>query len=302
MAQSMFDGLRWPHTRLIARYWSKFSVRTTGGMMAAIVILLVGLIILQIIVAPVDAALMQAKAAGHSEQEMLSQIDEIAKQDLLVKVVNFVRGDEAETSYLLTKRPALVSATLLLYLIFFPFIACAAAYNQTAGDIGSRGLRYLLLRTERPNVFFGRFLGTVKFFAIVSAILFLFIFLYMGLKFTIYGWGEIGLWLLEGYIACMLLSLPYIAMCALISALNNSSIASLALCLIAVGVPVLGAKWLNVQLQGDVDWLDRVVPWGWKYELVSRNFVTRLIAAGVMLGMTAFFLVLGMRFFSKRDL
>ena len=50
------------------------------------------------------------------------------------------------------------------------------------------------------------------------------------------------------------------------------------------------------------DWLERLLPWGWKYELLSRDAGRRLLASVVMLGFAAAFLWLGGRHFRRRDL
>ena len=50
-----------------------------------------------------------------------------------------------------------------------PFVISFLAFNQISGDVQNHGLRYLLLRTARCNIFFGRFIGTVLFSTAVMA-------------------------------------------------------------------------------------------------------------------------------------
>src|SRR5205814_5118158 len=141
--------------------------------------------------------------------------DRIARSDQVISAVKWVTGsDEAEVTYLLREQPALLSAIFVLLLIAFPFISCLGASNQTSGDIGSRGLRYLLLRTERPNIFLGRFVGTMGFLAASTALLMVILAVYIGAKFNIYSLGDMALWSLEGYAAVLFVCLPYVAMCA----------------------------------------------------------------------------------------
>ncbi len=303
LAQSMLTGLRWRHVRLVSHYWSKFTYRTTGGIASLLATLLVGIIIMSALIMPIDMALQKGREAGHHEAETLAQIDKVAKEELVSDTMAFVTGDPRQTEYMLREQPALVSAILVIFLLFFPFVACTAGYNQTAGDIGSKGLRYLLLRTERVNVYVGRFLGACKSLFVSCTILFLVMLVFVGLKFSkIYGFGNILAWVLQGYVACLVLSLPYLALCGWISSASGQSVASLVMCLLAVGIPIIGLKYLNGQIPGDQAWLDRLLPWGWKYDSLSPDMMTRLVAVTVLLAMTAFFLFLGIRAFHRRDL
>ena len=83
----------------------------------------------------------------------------------------------------------------------------------------------------------------------------------------------------------------------------DSAFGSLALCFAAVVGSILIALMANAAARGvDLDWLWRVIPWGWKFDLLSGDVMTRLTAYGVMLGFTLLFLTLGLRTFTKRDL
>jgi hypothetical protein len=228
---------------------------------------------------------------------------EVAESEEFVDLVEDVIGaGKDQARYWLQGNPALFSVIFLVLFWFFPFLACIGAFNQTAGDIGSRGLRYLLLRTERPNVFMGRFVGTVLFSAIASAVLLLLLLLYIGLKFRVYPWGDMILWTLQGYVAIFLLVLPYVAMCAWLSSHLDSAFASLSVCLLATGFPIFFIKSADAMAAVDLSWLMRLIPWGWKYELLDANLGARLFACGVMIGFTLLFLALGLRSFGKRDL
>jgi hypothetical protein len=59
-----------------------------------------------------------------------------------------VDPSETQLDYLTTDKPVLISAILVLLLLVTPFLSCLAGFNQTAGDISTRGLRFLLIRTE----------------------------------------------------------------------------------------------------------------------------------------------------------
>lgn len=303
MTESPFTGLRAGHVRLIGSYWVRFSVRTGGGLMALLLVLTVGLSVAAMFITPVEELVKASPELGHSEGEAVAMVQKLAESEQVVDVVEWITGaDEQDAEYLLRGNPALLSVILLVMLMIFPFVACVAGFNQTSGDISTRGLRYLLLRTERPNIFLGRFLGTLGFSALSVGLVIVILGLYVGFKFTFYGFGEISVWLLQGWLAAMFVVMPYLALCAWISGLIDSSFGSLALCLLLAGFPVIFLKLADMFIRGDQDWLERLTPWGWKYELLSGDPGKRILAYAVMVGFTVLFLWLGMRAFAKRDL
>ncbi|MHC4286369.1 MAG: hypothetical protein ACYSWZ_25890, partial [Planctomycetota bacterium] len=115
----------------------------------------------------------------------------------------------------------------MLLIFGMPFAISFLGYNQVSGDIQSHGLRYLLLRTQRRSIYFGRFLGTVIFSTAVMAIIVLTITFYLGMKTRIYPAGALTLWALHGFLALSILMVPYIAVCSLISASVDSPFLSL---------------------------------------------------------------------------
>lgn len=304
MSQSSpLAGLRAEHVRLIARYWVRFSLRTGGGLMALLLVLVVGLSIAGMFVTPVESLMKASPELGHSEEEAMATVQRLAESNEIQDAAAWITGsDKAEAKYLLEEQPALISVILLIFVMLIPFIACVAGFNQTAGDIGTRGLRYLLLRTERPNIFFGRFLGTLGFATLSIGVVIVIMGLYVGLKFGVYGMGELTTWLGQGWIAAVMVAMPYLALCAWLSGVIDSPFGALAICLLLTGFPVILLKMTDFAIKGDQDWLQKLTPWGWKYELLSGDIGTRLMAYGAMLGFTALFLWLGVRHFAKRDL
>ena len=129
------------------------------------------------------------------------------------------------------------------------------------------------------------------------------ILVYIAFKFRIYEGGALLGWGLQGFLAILLLVLPYLAMCAWLSSMLDSAFGALAICLTAAGMPIIFVKIANaVAMNTDLSWLVRLLPWGWKYDLLAESPQTRLLAYGVMIGFTLLFLGLGLVTFSKRDL
>jgi hypothetical protein len=86
------------------------------------------------------------------------------------------------------------------------------------------------------------------------------------------------------------------------SGLLDSPFGSLSICLLLTGFPIIFVKMANVATRDAAPWLEKLLPWGWKYDLLSGEVGARLLAYVVMLGFTALFLSLGLRSFRKRDL
>ncbi|MHC5009757.1 MAG: hypothetical protein ACYTG6_02275 [Planctomycetota bacterium] len=302
-SQRSASGFNWPHVGLIARFSARFALRTGGGLVFLLVVILAGLSIAAAFISPVETLLQNPELSEDGQVDAGEAIDEIMKSEGVQDVVKWLTGgDDDEAAYLLTGNPALLSAILLFLLMFFPFITCFGASNQTSGDIQSKGLRYLLLRTERPNIFVGRLVGTTLFAAVNTAILMVVLLLYIGFKLQVYDAGPLVSWGLQGFVALIFISLPYIAMCAWISGAIDSPFGALVINLLLTGFPVLFISLASGALKVDGESVMRVLPWGWKYELLASDLPTRLLAMGVMLGFTVLFIFLGLKTFQRRDL
>ena len=302
-SDTLLSGLRFPALRLVASYWARFALRTGGGLMSLLTILVSGLICAAAVISPTEHLMIQSKDVGFTPEETAAYIDELAGSPEFVTLVEQVTGtDSEEVGYLLQKKPALLSVIFLVLFPLVPFLVCFAAFNQTAGDIGNRGLRYLLLRTERANVFLGRFSGVAIFLFASLALLMAVLLTYVGAKFRIYPTTSLIAWGVQGLIALMLIALPYAALCAWVSSMLDGAFAALALCLLFVGFPIVFLKIADAMLPLDCAWTLRALPWGWKYELLSVHIGKRLVAGAAMLGFSVLFLFLGLLTFKKRDL
>ena len=299
-------NLRGSHLSLIARAQMRFSIRGGAGVIFLVIGLLVGLMSAGIYISFIEE-IKHKEEVQKFEAESSIQTEELL--DLFVKeyghkVVHWMVKKEPESEDLarhLVERPAIVSAFLLTFLMFVPFLVALSAFNQTAGDIGNRGLRYQLLRTERANIFLGRFLGTYIFTAIVILLLMVVLVLYLVLKFRMYPAAEVTSWMAWGTLTVLLYALPYVAICAWVSSLFGSSFGALAVCYTLIGVvplvltiaerqdPVIGYAWY-------------LIPWGYKYWLVHPNPLYWGLGIVAMLGLTGAFLFFGLFNFHNRDL
>ncbi len=303
--------IRQAHLKLIAGHSVRHGIRGGAGLVSLFLTIVIGLALASVVISPLDAVDQQldqgmGRYGGDlSEADKAEAREEVKGEVIRIagKAINWVVDPSADQSDFLTRqKPAIVSAILVMLLLVTPLFSCLAGFNQTSGDIGTKGLRFLLIRTERQNIFLGRFIGTFVFAALVNLALFLILALYMALKVKVHPAGDMVMWLMQGYLRIMLLTMPYIAVCALVSCAIDSPFGSLVLALMATYLfPVLVGR--GAALVSEVGYMQFLTPWGWKYWLLEPLLSGRFLgAAAAMLGFTALFLFLGVKYFRKRDL
>ncbi|HSD89453.1 MAG TPA: hypothetical protein VLB44_18110, partial [Kofleriaceae bacterium] len=230
-------------------------------------------------------------------QQVNDQVQKAAR-----KVLDWtIEPSDDELDYLTKDHPAMISAFLIMLMMFVPFLTCLGGFNQTAGDIDTKGLRYLLIRTERSNIFLGRLIGTYLFAMAVFLILFLVLGAYMASNIKVHSPGEMLAWMASGYLRVMLFVAPYMAVCAWISCAIASPFGSLAISLLIVYfyplIIYIGSKSADAISYGNL-----ATPWGYKWWLFAPLGPKFFGGIAMMIAFTALFTFLGHRYFGKRDL
>lgn len=315
------------HVRLISQYWTRFAVRSGSGLVYLMIVLTYGLSVAHMLISPVELLMVrQEQEMGHRDpnaiqeaimalgkpvakfvlgNKSLGQVAQEASQQPMMMGPPKLQEDQSDTEqwaeFLLEDRPALLSAIFLILVFGLPFAISFLAFNQISGDVQSRGLRYLLLRTERNNIFLGRFLGTALFSTGVIAFLILTIVLYLGLKTGLYPAKDLLIWSIQGFYAVSILMLPYIAVCAMISASVNSPFLSLVLAKLVIAGTLLFAMLGRLAWE-PLKYVKFLLPWGWQNHLLHPSVVHWGCAGLACLAYTAVFLLLGCRRFERRDL
>jgi ABC-type transport system involved in multi-copper enzyme maturation permease subunit len=203
--------------------------------------------------------------------------------------------------YLLEERPALLSAVFVLEMICVPVFVAAGAFNQLSGDLQHGAVRYQLLRVSRNELLVGRFLGMALFTVALVATVLLAVVLYLGLRFDLYAWGPLLSWGARGIVLLSVMSLPYVALCSLISANVKSPFASLILGgVIIPGVPAIALSAMSVwKPLGNLIYL---LPWGFQHRLFHPEIAQVLLAIGGCIAYAAAYLAIGAWLFRRRDL
>jgi len=322
------------HMRLISLYWSRYAVRGGAGLVYLLVALTFGLSVAHILITPVEQLIIrQKREMGQTDPQIIRKTindigQPIAQWVLGLKTMKeilqesatppgAIMGDSDGTSttkgqqndprfdpwtyFLIEKKPALLSAIFLVLIFGMPFAISFLAFNQISGDAQSYGLRYLLLRTDRTNIYLGRFLGTVIFSTAVMAIIVATITFYLGVRTRIYPAAALAGWAVCGFLALSIQMVPYIAVCSLISASVDSPFLSLVLAKVVI------AGVLFLAILGRFAWepakyIKYALPWGWQCHLLHPAWLHWGGAIIACLAYTAMFLMLGYYRFVKRDL
>jgi ABC-2 type transport system permease protein len=300
MSISTALGLRPDHVSLIARTYAKHSIRGGSGLMFTFATLIIGLAIASIVVSLAED-LRRDKIKDGADARSVAVIGAITDKYSKPVVKWAIGADDEQAEYLVDEKPGLISAILIIMLMAVPFLASFGAYNQLSGDIHNKGLRYVLLRTERVNIIVGRFIGTYLFTVAVLGILMAIILLYMVGKGGLYPRGAMALWIAQGALAMVVLALPYVAFCTWLSASIDSPVLSFFVTQAVVGFLPLVAFFGDRIVPG-VKVVGYAMPWPLRYYLIHPNPAWVVGAAVVMLAFTAVFLALGIRHFQKRDL
>lgn len=299
---------------LVIAHTLRHSMRSGSGLVFLLLALFLGLTVANTIISPFELAVANAQERGMPMAPALveKQLVETARPAVAWAIAPRESDDPEKqraarertqdwVSYLLDKRPALLSAIFVILLFSMPLLIPFGAFNQTAGDIGNRGLRYVLLRTERANIFYGRMLATMALTVGVLVIVVATVALYVGIKVDVYDTLDVAVWSLLGLLALVLVSLPYVAVCAWLSTHQSSAVAALVVCKgVIIGV------WL-LALLGSLGWepviyLQYLLPWGVQDKLLGPGFGTVAGAGLACVGYTVLFTWLGARNFERRDL
>lgn len=291
MAQVKFN-----HIWLIAKYHLKFSLRNGSGIIFLLIVLFSSIAIASLFISPVEALV----ANQGIDMEASELIREVSESEGAEDVVNWALGGEDQGHYLLQEKPALLSGIVLVMLMLIPYTLCFGAFNQTSSDISNRGLRFLLLRTERENIYLGRMLGTFLFCVASIICTMIFVVLYIQFKVGLYDGVELWLWGLRGTFSVLVVSLPVVALCAWISSNIGSAFGSLVISLLVIGFPSILLYVANLTLK--VEYLPKLWFPAWKYGTLNSHVATAASSYAVLLGFALLFLWLGLMRFKKRDL
>jgi ABC-type transport system involved in multi-copper enzyme maturation permease subunit len=311
-------SVRAPHVILIAGNAVRQTLRSASGVLFCFATLVIGLFITQILFLPIDLVRLQADAQNVEVED--AQVIEQLESFGVPLLGSLIGGEDMEdasalepmqiapetegqrwASYLLRERPGFLSIIMMILSFFIPIVVVFSGFNQIAGDAKNRGLRYLLLRTTRRDIFFGKFLGSVVVSAFLIFVLMVAVTVYVERKLGVYPFAEVAPWALWGFIAFVIASLPFLAISISLSSMINSPFGALAAGIGVVAVyPLvvrgLAGVWEPISAAG------YLVPQPLVLSFFHPDLARSLIAVAAMLGYAAVYLGAGFLYFKRRNL
>ncbi len=209
----------------------------------------------------------------------------------------FFSGGDTVLADNLATYPAMVLIFAWTSLAFLPWFIALTSYDQVAGDLHQRTIRYAALRTTRAAYVTGKLLGQAALVAGVAG---------LGMiPVVIIGAIYLPNFAVIATVTALLSTWPITVVCAL-GFLGVVSLAS-QLCrgpgaARAVSVGLLFAVWLLSLQSGVWAWLAVLSPWYWKPGLFQPGIVDQSIAVAGCLGLCVAYTALGFLRFRHRDL
>lgn len=216
---------------------------------------------------------------------------------------SFISGfiDQKHAQHLFVDHPRFLSVIFLAALSTLPFFTMIVACDQTASDVNSRYIRFLLPRINRTELFLGRYIGTAFFVAMAYILL--------TLVATIISWNiePTEPTLLLSYavriaLSLVLYSMAFAAFMAMVSSVTGSVGITL---LLGIG-GYFGFLFMLfiVQLQSKVtsEYLSYLLPSGIKPMLTSPDSNTIVLTMTGLTGYVLIYFFLGWLRFRSRDM
>jgi hypothetical protein len=322
-----------PHIPLIAGQSIKQTLRSPAGVIMFLVIMFIGLFTAQLLLLPIEFVGNQAGQMGMEmdRENAVEQIESTAVP-LLGRILKRVTGEpvekggglgallqprpeqrgmelkeegnildaEAWAFFLIRKKPAFLSVLFLLFCMIIPSIVIFSSFNQIAGDAKNRGLRYILMRTDRQSLFIGKLLGSIAVTFLFLLVLFISILLYVRIKLDLYAVYALLQWGARGLIGFTVISIPYIALALAFSALINSGAGALGASLgMLIIVPLLGRLFHSIW--GPLQFINVLLPYKLSFFIFHPKGWVVLVSVLGLFGYSILYGAFGLLYFRRRD-
>ncbi|RPJ07265.1 MAG: hypothetical protein EHM28_07730 [Spirochaetaceae bacterium] len=152
---------------------------------------------------------------------------------------NTAKAEDTWAYKLANEKPALLAFIYTILMFLVPVMCAFVTFNQIPEDARRKGFRYLLLRTSRESIFFGKLLATLAIVIPIIILTVVTISAYIHFRYGFYPLDQVVGFSLHAIIALILISIPSVALCIAFSTLINFGFASLAASVgLFVAVPI----------------------------------------------------------------
>ncbi len=211
----------------------------------------------------------------------------------------FVDVEGSQILSLISEHPPMLLLFFALVLGFTPVAALLASVDQTASDISSRHLRFVLLRVDRRTLYLGKTIAAWIFYTGALAIVCL---MAIGVALSVgTDFGEALLYGLRIFVTGSLYSIPFVCFAGFASALTgHAALAALMVILYTFIVWTIGS--IGAWMSEGADKIGLLMPTYWKYSLLADDLdlVMKPVIHSIIFGAIVF--ALGVYTFRRRDI
>lgn len=147
----------------------------------------------------------------------------------------FITDDKAMLDSL-AALPLVLLVVFKLTLRFLPLFIALMGFDQLAGEVGPKSVRYLVVRAKRSSIVLGKFLSQATLFAMLLTICTVLMVLVSKVLNADFAAPDVALWTAKLLLSSFTLSLAYLALTSLFSALTRQGSVALVLNVIALFV------------------------------------------------------------------
>lgn len=279
---------------LVAGFDLRESLRTRRALVLVLLYLLIAGAASGIYVAIVREITARMDALG--VQDSMAQASALQDEGYRVMLLFFAGGDGVLADHL-ASYPVMVLIFAWTSLAFLPWFIALTSYDQIAGDLHQRTVRYAALRTTRGAYVAGKLLGQAALVAGVAGLGMLPVVLIGAIYLPNFAAIATITALLSTWPITVVCALGFLGVVSLASQLCRSPgaarAAALGLLLIVYLLSLQSGMW---------GWLAVLSPWYWKPGLFQPGIGDRLLAVAGCLGLCAAYTGLGFLRFRSRDL
>jgi|APLak6261679142_1056127.scaffolds.fasta_scaffold00202_16 ABC-type transport system involved in multi-copper enzyme maturation permease subunit len=181
----------------------------------------------------------QLNAKFDQQIAMAGADPEAAKEQLIAGkkqfLSTFITDDEAMLDSL-AAIPVVLLVVFKLTLRFLPLFIALMGFDQLAGEVGPKSVRYLVVRVKRSSIILGKLLSQATLFGLLLVICTVLMVLVSKLLNPEFAALDVALWTVKLVLTSFTLSIAYLALTSLFSAITRQGAVSLVLNIIALFV------------------------------------------------------------------
>lgn len=194
----------------------------------------------------VGLALTVVGFLNHQLNAKFEQQVAMAGADLSQAQEQLVAGKKQFLQTFVTEDPAMLDSLAALPLVllvvfkltlrFLPLFIALMGFDQVAGEVGPKSVRYLVVRVKRSSIILGKLLSQATLFGLLMSICVVLMVLVSKVLNPEFAAADVALWTFKLLVSSLVLSVAYLALTALFSAVVKQGGISLVLNVIALFV------------------------------------------------------------------